>query len=535
MLDKFDKLNIQVRILIATALSLLFFIPYSYFFAPPKESAAPQNNPTLEKSAPNLQTSDSSASGSKSGVVAQASGESSQASSDVIATIRGKHFTLEVDSLGRISQVYLTESKFLKEQKELPLLSPLSTLRPLEVRFSDGATNAEAFATPYQASQSIIELSDAPQTLVLTQTLSGFTLKKHLTFYPNGAYDLRVETPGVEKRFFLSPGSRPVAESDKFAFNGVVLKESDDTISTIEDGDASKDEIFEGARFLASVDRYYATLFYTKQPQGLRAVVSKNAEKNPEPFVEAHGTLELSGYIGAKDFRLLERIDPVLTDVVEYGLITFFAKPLFLLLDWLYHYVGNWGWAIVLLTIIVRVILFPLTYKGMVSMQKLKDLAPKMKEIQERYKGDPQKLQIHMMDLYKKHNANPMGGCLPILLQMPIFFAIYRVLYNAIELKGAEWALWITDLSAMDPYFILPILMGVSMFLQQHLTPTSFTDPMQEKVFKYLPVVFTFFFITFPSGLVLYWFVSNLFSIAQQLFINRHLEAKKRAAGEHAA
>ena len=145
-----------------------------------------------------------------------------------------------------------------------------------------------------------------------------------------------------------------------------------------------------------------------------------------------------------------------------------------------------------------------------------------------------QKLQTHMMELYRKHGANPLGGCLPLLLQMPIFFAIYRVLYNAIELKGAAWIGWITDLSIMDPYFVLPILMGASMFVQQHITPTSFTDPMQEKVFKYLPVIFTIFFITFPSGLVLYWLVSNIFSIAQQYTINRIMESRKQLLkGEH--
>ena len=194
----------------------------------------------------------------------------------------------------------------------------------------------------------------------------------------------------------------------------------------------------------------------------------------------------------------------------------------------------GWGWAIILLTLIVRIILYPLTYKGMVSMQKLKDLAPKMKEIQQKYKGEPQKLQAHMMDLYKKHGANPMGGCLPLLLQMPVFFAIYRVLYNAIELKGAAWLLWIQDLSVMDPYFVLPILMGITMYLQQHLTPATFNDPIQEKIFKFLPLIFTIFFVTFPSGLVLYWFVNNIFSILQQLIINKAMERKKaREIAEH--
>lgn len=527
MLDNFDKLNLQMRILIATAISLLFFIPYSYFFAPVKEAPLKEST-SMERA--EQQAAPQTSSSPREGQVSSVAMAETSPSKDIIATVQGSHFRLEIDSLGRIAQVYLKDAKFLKEQKELPLLAPLSSLRPLEVRFSDATTNKEAFAKSYYSDRDLVEIRNTPETLTLTQELEGFKLTKKLTFYPDGNYDLEVETSGSQKRFFLSPGARPIAESDKFAFNGVVLKESGGTIHTAEDGDAKKDEIFEGARFVASVDQYYTTLFFVKEPQGLRVVISKNAEKNPEPFVEALDHLKLSGYIGAKDFRLLESIYPSLTDVVEYGFITFFAKPLFLLLDWLYKFCGNWGWAIVLLTLVVRIILFPLTYKGMVSMQKLKDIAPKMKEIQEKYKGDPQKLQVHMMELYKKHGANPMGGCLPLLLQMPIFFAIYRVLYNAIELKGADWILWINDLSVMDPYFILPILMGASMFLQQHLTPTTFTDPTQEKVFKFLPLIFTFFFVTFPSGLVLYWFVSNVFSIAQQLFINKTLEAKKRAA-----
>ncbi len=138
-----------------------------------------------------------------------------------------------------------------------------------------------------------------------------------------------------------------------------------------------------------------------------------------------------------------------------------------------------------------------------------------------------------MMDLYKKHGANPLGGCLPLLLQIPVFFAIYRVLLNAIELKGAPWILWITDLSLMDKYYVLPILMGATMFLQQKITPTNFTDPMQEKIFKYLPLVFTFFFLAFPAGLTLYWFVNNVLSIAQQYAVNRLLEKQKADRKEH--
>ncbi|HHS93640.1 MAG TPA: membrane protein insertase YidC, partial [Campylobacterales bacterium] len=172
-------------------------------------------------------------------------------------------------------------------------------------------------------------------------------------------------------------------------------------------------------------------------------------------------------------------------------------------------------------------VLFPLAYKGMMSMQKLKDLAPQMKEIKEKYGKDPQKMNMKMMDMYKKEGANPMGGCLPMLMQIPIFFAIYRVLINAVELEGAAWIFWIENLALKDPWFILPILMGASMWYQQKITPNTMTDPMQQKIFQWLPVVMTVFFVTFPAGLVLYWLVNNLFTIAQQFIINAAYEKQK--------
>jgi YidC/Oxa1 family membrane protein insertase len=163
----------------------------------------------------------------------------------------------------------------------------------------------------------------------------------------------------------------------------------------------------------------------------------------------------------------------------------------------------------------------------MMSMQKLKDLAPKMKDIREKYKDDSQKMNLKMMELYKRHGANPMGGCLPMLLQIPVFFALYRVFLNAVELQGAPWILWIEDLSLQDPYFVLPILMGASMWAQQKITPNTMTDPMQQKIFQWLPVVMTLFFLTFPSGLVLYWLVNNIFTIVQQYVINGAYERQK--------
>lgn len=521
MFKKIEESSSQTRILIAVLLALAFFVPYSYFFQPQitENNATKTENSTAQVPATNTSSIQE---------VAPKETLNSGVNHSVIATIEAKDFTYKIDRLGRITQVILKDEKYKKDGKMLSLftgdIASSNDPKVLEVRFVDSVLNNQALNTPYQASVEKLELKDAPQTLILTQQLEGIRVKKTLTFYPNGYYKVAIHIP-QNNLYFVSPGMRPSVENDAYVFKGAIIKEENSTIVTIEDGDAQGQENFANAKILATVDRYYATLLFSEK--GMQATILGNSAEDPMPFISGNGDLELEGYIGPKDYRLLESINPILGDVVEYGVITFFAKPLFLLLDMLYNLCGNWGWAIVLLTLIVRIVLYPLTYKGMVSMQKLKDLAPKMKELQQKYKGEPQKLQAHMMDLYKKHGANPMGGCLPLILQIPVFFAIYRVLFNAIELKGAGWILWITDLSIMDPYFVLPILMGATMYLQQHLTPTAFNDPMQEKIFKFLPLIFTIFFVTFPSGLVLYWFVNNIFSILQQLLINKSLERKK--------
>ncbi|WP_276952120.1 membrane protein insertase YidC [Helicobacter rodentium] len=536
MFDKIDNLNSQTRVLIAVLLALAFFVPYSYFYQP----QVAENNETQQTAMREMQNV---VTANASNQVAQNIVKAPTQNSTIIATIESANFTYKIDRLGRITEVNLKAEKYQKDSAALSLfpedVANANNPKILEIRFSDSLLNQQAFNTPYSANLNSLTIQDKPQSITLVQELDNVKVEKILTFYPNGYYEAQINIP-QNYTYFVSPGMRPSVENDAYVFKGVIVKESDNTITTIEDGDAQGQKNYANASIIAAVDRYYATLFFSNN-NTLNTTILSNPSENPMPFISANGELKLEGYIGPKDYRLLESINPNLTDVVEYGVITFFAKPLFLLLDKLYDLCGNWGWAIILLTLIVRVVLYPLTYKGMVSMQKLKDLAPKMKELQQKYKGEPQKLQAHMMELYKKHGANPMGGCLPLLLQMPVFFAIYRVLFNAIELKGADWLIWhwfdiywIKDLSAMDPYFILPILMGGTMYLQQHLTPTAFNDPIQAKIFKFLPLIFTIFFITFPSGLVLYWFVNNIFSIIQQLLINKALERKKaREIAEH--
>jgi len=244
--------------------------------------------------------------------------------------------------------------------------------------------------------------------------------------------------------------------------------------------------------------------------------------------IEAGETLrkQISVYAGPKDQYRLQEIAAGLDLTVDYGFLWWLAQPLFYLLTFIHGYVNNWGVAIILLTVVVKSLLYPLSAASFRSMAKMRRLQPEMTRLKERYGDDRQQFSQAMMDLYKKEGANPLGGCLPILLQMPVFLALYWSLMESVELRQAPFMLWIDDLSVMDPYFVLPILMGISMFLTQMMQPEP-PDPVQAKVFKMMPIIFTFFFLWFPSGLVLYWLVNNMLSIFQQWIVTRQLDAGK--------
>lgn len=235
------------------------------------------------------------------------------------------------------------------------------------------------------------------------------------------------------------------------------------------------------------------------------------------------GTVSAGFYAGPKDQYRLKKIAPGLDLTVDYGWLWWIAQPLFWILTQIHKLVGNWGWSIIFLTVLVKGAFFQLSAASYRSMAKMRKVAPKMAQIRELYADDRQKQSQEMMALYQKEKVNPLGGCLPILIQMPVFISLYWVLMESVELRQAPWLGWIKDLSTMDPYFILPAIMGVSMFAQQKLNPPP-PDPMQAKIMQFLPVVFTFFFLWFPAGLVLYWVVNNLLSILQQWVITRRIE-----------
>lgn len=234
-------------------------------------------------------------------------------------------------------------------------------------------------------------------------------------------------------------------------------------------------------------------------------------------------TIDASLYIGPKIIERLEQAAPKLDLTVDYGWLFFVAYPLFYILDFLHGILGNWGLAIIGVTIVVKALFFKLSAASYRSMANMRRVAPKLKSLKDQYGDDRQKMSQAMMELYKKEKINPLGGCLPILVQMPVFIALYWVILESVQLRHAPFMFWITDLSVKDAYFVLPILMGISMFIQMQLNPAP-PDPMQAKIMKIMPVMMTIFFLWFPSGLVLYWLVNNILSISQQWVITRQIE-----------
>jgi len=228
-------------------------------------------------------------------------------------------------------------------------------------------------------------------------------------------------------------------------------------------------------------------------------------------------------YFGPKEMKLLSKVDPILADTIDFGWTSFLAIPLLKSLKWFHGFVNNYGLAIILLTFVIKMLLFPLTYKSMKSMAKIAKLQPQLNALREKYKDDKEKLNVEMMSFMKTNGYNPVGGCLPILIQMPIFFALYRVLFNSMELYQAPFMGWIQDLSAPDPFFVTPVLLCGLMFLQQKLVPSTVADPVQQKMLQWMPVMFGMFMLLLPAGLNIYMVVNSAVSIAQQYYLNKKL------------
>lgn len=400
----------------------------------------------------------------------------------------------------------------------------------------------------YQAANTEYRLSgDEPLTVPLRLEHNGLQIEKRFTFTP-GKYDVRVE-------YFIVNNSTEIKTVQPFQhlrqnidngesssmfmpiYRGAAFGSSEERYKKYDFGDMQKTNLNISTQggWVAMLEHYFVSAWIPDQQasnqlysritggnKGVIGTLGPVVDIDPGQSV----TLGSTFYAGPKVQDELAELANGLDLTVDYGFLWFISQFLFWLLTKIQLVVSNWGLAIICITLIVKGAMFPLTKIQYESMAKMRNLKPKIEELQARYKDDRQKMGPAMMELYRKEKVNPMGGCLPMLIQMPIFLALYWVFVESVELRHAPFMLWITDLSAQDPYYVLPVLFGISMFLMQKLTPMQVTDPLQQKLMMWMPVAFSVFFLWFPSGLVLYWFVSNLISLAQMLYIYRGMEKK---------
>jgi len=380
---------------------------------------------------------------------------------------------------------------------------------------------------------------------------SGVTLEKRYRF-KRGSYQIDLEQElsngsdalwrGAEyvriKRHFQEQ-ERSMFDVDSYSFAGPIVYNGEKSEKLARDDllEDGKYEFYSERGWFGSIQHHFLSAVVPAPGVDHKyevAVVGDNSVssvigRNLETISPGSSkTFATTLFVGPKLQSQLEQIDKSLKLTVDYGWLTIISQPLFWLLSKVFGFVGNWGVSIIFVTLLIKLAFYKLTESSGRSMAKMRNLQPRMKALQDRYKDDRQALSQAMMELYKREKVNPAAGCLPILIQMPFFLAFYWVLLESVEMRQAPFALWITDLSTRDPYFILPLIMGVAMFLQQKLNPAP-TDPVQAKVMQIMPVMFTGFFAFFPSGLVLYWVTNTVLSIAQQWKINRVVEAEAKA------
>ena len=545
----------EKRVFLAIFLSFAVLAAYQAYFAPappkPDQRAAAQANGAPNAPAP---VSSSAPSTTAPSVAPEAQ--------PPVANAAARDIVVDTDT---VHAVFTTQGAALKswqlkrylnlETERVDLVPgqlPDSVPKPLTLATDDAAVSAKLRAAVYTANVDALTLGSGTGTLEFDyQDPSGLAAHKTLKFQPDGkAYVVSVDAnvavggkpqpvtiewgPGIGLGFHPD-GSRP------FPMRAIQMSDKVARLSVSNLGKQSKYE--ERFRFAGVEDQYFlsAVLPPRQTPQAVRInyepvtmPVPGDPENRTRAFVaysvRTPGPAALAYYMGPKDLDALRAVDPELTGAIDFGMFRFLVVPLLQALKWINRYLGNYGWSIVALTVFINLIIFPLRHRSMVSMRKMQALQPEVKAIQDRYAKykitDPerQKMNQEMMALYKQRGVNPASGCVPMVLTMPVLFAFYAMLNGSIELRGAPFMGWLHDLSLKDPYYITPVLMGGTMFWQQRMMPST-ADPVQQKMFLLMPIIFTTMFLAAPSGLVVYWLVSNLLAIGQQYTTNRMIGA----------
>jgi YidC/Oxa1 family membrane protein insertase len=486
------------------------------------------------------------------GVVPAAVGKLTRINSDLLA--------LEIDSVGGVIRKaeLLTHKDTDDKKKNITLLES----KPGNLFIAEtgliGAANQTFVnqSTPFTVLEGARDLAGTDQVqLKLSAENGGLKVIKTITL-KKGSYEVlvshdvtNISLDSLTPQLFLQltrDGSAPAGSSQFYStFTGMVVYTDKAKFQKIEWTEIEKNkatyEKQSSDGWLGVIQHYFVTAWIpadkNSRDYSVRKVTTNqyaiSATQPMAPLAAGASTkTESRLFIGPQDQRLLEKVAPGLEYSVDYGIWTVIAKPLYWLLGKCYDLVMNWGWAIIMLTAVVKLAFFPLQNFAYKSMARMKTLAPKMKALQEKHGSDKVKLNQAMMEMYKTEKVNPMGSCLPVLLQIPVFMSLYTVLLSSVEVRNAPWIGWITDLAAPDPWFILPIVLAGTSYLQIKMSPPP-PDPLQAKMMTIMPLMFSVMFFFFPAGLVLYWLANNIFSIAQQCYINKSIE--KAAQGAKAA
>jgi len=551
----------QGRVLIAIALSFAVFFVWNFFFVekPEVEQQQPMETaaPVEEKQVPSATTSSEASPEKPSDAFVASEKSSFKGSAEArIITVKTPLYTVRISENGAVFKSF--ELEHYKEHSDKNsarknLLDPENSGQNMKVSFAGG--NLAGLATAvFNADDSgdTIIVSDMARTLTFTwQSESGVVVEKQFTFSPqtylidmgliikNGSGSAFTDRAVVEIQHALPQKKGGYAfEGPSAVLNG---KLEQIKVKKIEDNSRLSGTF----GWLAIEDRYFMRSLIPAEPvDGVMTLAVKGDDvvvsqlQQPERAFLPGETVSY-GYkvfFGPKSMQLLNTLGYDLGKAVQFGMFSFIAKPLLWFMNFIYSVIPNYGVAIIILTIVTKIVLWPLGNKSYKSMSEMKKIQPLMAELREKYKNDKKQMNQELMGLYKTYKINPMGGCLPMVLQIPVFFALYRMLYSAIELRHTPFVLWITDLSAPDRLFefgftvpfmqppygipVLTLVMGATMFLQQKMSPPP-GDPAQAKMMMLMPVVFTFIFINFSSGLVLYWLINNVLSIAQQYYIQK--------------
>jgi YidC/Oxa1 family membrane protein insertase len=543
------------RAFLAIVLSFLILVGYQYFFVKPVPQ---QPTPAVQSQ----QTSEASGK-QATAVPAVASAVSPQPSlaldpnaKDI--TVDTPLYTAVIKEQGGGVKSFVLKQYHTTMEKDSGLMQLVPGKDPANLPALFSLDNGGGAILPtFKADKAGLALAaphDAARLVMTAVLADGIKIVRTLTFHSDSYLiesEYQVEN-STDKPAPVSPAlaliNEPfthVSASSQYLFAGPIAYVNGALVETKPKKLTEGPAVLQGkVSWTGYVDNYFMTSVVptTGNPntvtvqgseQQVRTVISEGTQILP-----AHGakTFTYTMYFGPKKLQVLQTAGYDLAQAVNYGWFDVLAKPMLWLLNFFHHYIGNYGVAIILVTVLIKLVFWPITQKGMKSMKNMQKLQPKIAKLREKFKDDPAMMNQEMMNLYKTYKVNPVGGCLPMLIQIPFFFALYRVLMAAIELRHAPFMLWINDLSAPDrlwigidiPYLhgipILTLLMGGSMYLQQKMTPTT-ADPTQARIMQFLPVIFTFMFINFASGLVLYWFINNLLSILQQQLINRQSKA----------